>query len=221
MDPTRLMNLTGTLVTPTGTTTKDAYNDDIAATASSTVKCWVEQSAATEDTVGRRAGNRRLEAVPADRMRGHRPIGVDRRLGHLPAGRPAVDGQEPPHRPGVPRRGEGTAGPMTRVTLDPHGVNELMRSPAALALVASTAKAAARAAGNIAPNGGPAKGVAQSYKATAPHPTPTGVAATVYSTDPFAHLVEFGSVHNPAYAPLRRAALRLGLKLRLYPKGFR
>ena len=28
----------------------------------------------------------------------------------------------------------------------------------------------------------------------------------VTSTDPFAHLVEFGSINNPAYAPLRRAA---------------
>lgn len=51
MDPTRLMRLTGTLVTPTGSTSKDAYNDDVPATASTTVKCWVEQTTATEDTV--------------------------------------------------------------------------------------------------------------------------------------------------------------------------
>lgn len=110
---------------------------------------------------------------------------------------------------------------MTRVTIDYHGIDELMRSPRTLALVASTAKAAARSAGQIAPEGGPAKGVAESYRSTPPHPTPTGIAATVYSTDPFAHLVEFGSIHNPPYAPLRRAVMRLGLKLRLYPKGFR
>jgi hypothetical protein len=35
----------------------------------------------------------------------------------------------------------------------------------------------------------------------------------VYSTDPFAHLVEWGSVNNPAYAPLRRGVLAAGLRL--------
>jgi len=35
---------------------------------------------------------------------------------------------------------------------------------------------------------------------------------TVYSTDPFAHLVEWGSAHNPPYAPFRRSALSLGLR---------
>lgn len=33
----------------------------------------------------------------------------------------------------------------------------------------------------------------------------------VLSTDPFAHLVEFGSVNNPPYAPLRRAVESVGL----------
>lgn len=31
---------------------------------------------------------------------------------------------------------------------------------------------------------------------------------------PFAHLVEFGSVHNPPYAPLRRAISALGLRFK-------
>lgn len=35
----------------------------------------------------------------------------------------------------------------------------------------------------------------------------------VGSTDPFAHLVEFGSANNPPYAPLRRAVRAAGLRL--------
>lgn len=35
----------------------------------------------------------------------------------------------------------------------------------------------------------------------------------VISTDPFWHLIEFGSRNNPAYAPMRRAARAAGLRL--------
>ncbi len=34
------------------------------------------------------------------------------------------------------------------------------------------------------------------------------------SLDPFAHLVEFGSVNNPVHAPLRKAAEQVGAKVR-------
>lgn len=37
--------------------------------------------------------------------------------------------------------------------------------------------------------------------------------SVVYSDDPFGHLVEFGSVNNPAYAPLRRGAEAAGLRI--------
>jgi len=40
------------------------------------------------------------------------------------------------------------------------------------------------------------------------------------SNDDFAwHLTEFGSVNNPAYAPLRRGVRRAGLRLEEDPKG--
>lgn len=39
----------------------------------------------------------------------------------------------------------------------------------------------------------------------------------VYNADPFAHLVEYGSVRNPAYAPFRRTLRRFDGKLN--PKG--
>lgn len=38
------------------------------------------------------------------------------------------------------------------------------------------------------------------------------------STDPFWHLIEFGSANNPAYAPLRRAVQAAGLRLGETPK---
>lgn len=36
---------------------------------------------------------------------------------------------------------------------------------------------------------------------------------SVTSSDPFAHLVEFGSANNPPYAPFRRAIRGAGLRL--------
>lgn len=38
------------------------------------------------------------------------------------------------------------------------------------------------------------------------------VGTSVVSTDPFAHLVEWGSRNNPPYAPMRRGVLALGLR---------
>lgn len=45
-----------------------------------------------------------------------------------------------------------------------------------------------------------------------------GLVVPVESTDSFAHLVEFGSVNNEPYAPLRRAVRNLGLKVVEVPK---
>ncbi len=36
--------------------------------------------------------------------------------------------------------------------------------------------------------------------------------ATVVASDPFWHLVEFGSINNPPYAPLRRGVVAAGLR---------
>lgn len=43
---------------------------------------------------------------------------------------------------------------------------------------------------------------------------PNGPRLTVYSTDFAAHIVEYGSINNPAYSPFRRAAAALGLHLK-------
>lgn len=55
---------------------------------------------------------------------------------------------------------------------------------------------------------------AESIETTTVERTPRGLSTTVHSTDPDAHLVEWGSKNNPPYAPLRKAASSLGLRLR-------
>lgn len=46
------------------------------------------------------------------------------------------------------------------------------------------------------------------------HSTPFRHYWRVYSDDPFGHLVEFGSVKNPAYAPFRRVLRAAGGKVK-------
>ena len=41
----------------------------------------------------------------------------------------------------------------------------------------------------------------------------TTFGVTVGSHDPFGHMVEWGSINNPAYAPIRRGVLAAGLRL--------
>lgn len=43
----------------------------------------------------------------------------------------------------------------------------------------------------------------------------------LYNTDWFGHLVEFGSINNPAYSPMRRAARSLGFKFKAGTDGKR
>lgn len=99
------------------------------------------------------------------------------------------------------------------------GVDDLFDSSATRRMVREGAVELAEGAAELAPDGGPGKGVRETYRATQADVEPDRIVATAYTTDPFGHLVEFGSINNPAYAPLRRAALRLGLRTRLAPKG--
>lgn len=55
---------------------------------------------------------------------------------------------------------------------------------------------------------------AESIEVTSVEPISRGLSVTVHSTDPDAHLVEWGSQNNPPYAPFRKAASSLGLRLR-------
>lgn len=69
-----------------------------------------------------------------------------------------------------------------------------------------------------------AQPAAQAARMIAPKRTRRGYATTIrvqraglevrlISTDPFAHLVEWGSANNPPYAPLRRGVRAAGLRL--------
>lgn len=68
------------------------------------------------------------------------------------------------------------------------------------------------------------KGVARHVRAVAPHKTgyykrKVSVRGTrIRTLDVFWHLVEFGSVNNPAYSPLRRGVRAAGLRLVVHPR---
>ena len=54
----------------------------------------------------------------------------------------------------------------------------------------------------------------RSIRTTKAERTIDGARVTVYSADPFAHLIEWGSAKNTAYAPLRRATSGLGMRFK-------
>lgn len=64
-----------------------------------------------------------------------------------------------------------------------------------------------------------ARAIKQNAEAIAPHGSGTYADSIeaddsrVWTTDPAGHIVEFGSINNPAYAPLRRGARAAGLRL--------
>lgn len=92
------------------------------------------------------------------------------------------------------------------------GIAAVARGPWAAAQLATKAQVVARAVEQVAPER--SGHFARSIRTTLPEPTPEGMKVTVYSEDIAAHIVEYGSVNNPAYAPFRRAAGMLSLLLR-------
>lgn len=103
--------------------------------------------------------------------------------------------------------------------LDRLGVVATLNSADAKRLLEQEARRLVRSAAANAPRGAHAgQHVAKSYKSTPARSTPTGAEADVYTDDPFGHLVEWGSVNNPIYAPLRRAASQRGFRLTETPK---
>lgn len=104
-----------------------------------------------------------------------------------------------------------------RVRVRAAGIDELLDTPAAKALVTGGAKQVAESASELAPvDTGYYKRSLRSSRAVR---EPDRLVATAYTVDPFGHLVEWGSVNNPAHAPLRRGAERLGLRTRVATKG--
>lgn len=94
------------------------------------------------------------------------------------------------------------------------GVKDLANDPK---FVDGTSKTAANlvasAARQLAPPGGPARGYKGRIRTTVEVDAKGRIFGRVHADDIAAHIVEWGSVNNPAYAPLRRAAEQLGLKL--------
>lgn len=106
-----------------------------------------------------------------------------------------------------------------KVTTDRDAADRLLNEPGVDPLVTGGAAAVARNARRIAPKGGPGPGLAESYKSTAAEETVRGVEATAYTDDFAGHLAEWGSINNPAYAPLRRGGEMAGFRFRPAPKG--
>lgn len=104
-----------------------------------------------------------------------------------------------------------------RVTISDAGVDDLLDTPKVKRLAESNARAVARAAGELAPRR--TGRLARSYRATKAEVTSTGVSARAYTAVPYGHLVEWGTAAQAPKAPLRRAAQRVGLRLRITPKG--
>lgn len=100
-----------------------------------------------------------------------------------------------------------------RMRKQPGGVDALVSTPAALALVTEGAKSIADNAAAVAPVG--TGHLRESYKSTPGRRIPTGVQATAYTDDIAGHMAEWGSVNNPAYAPLRRGAARAGFETKM------
>lgn len=87
-------------------------------------------------------------------------------------------------------------------------VAELKADPRYKRTLTQAASESARMARALAPDGGPHLG----YRETVRSGERDGK-VVVESTDPFAHIVEWGSRNNPAYAPLRRGVRAAGLDL--------
>lgn len=85
-------------------------------------------------------------------------------------------------------------------------VSELKRSPEIQAVLDQAAESVKSAAERETPIGA-TEDTIHAYKITR-----TATSRSVGNTDPFFHLTEYGSVNNPAYAPLRRGVHAAGLR---------
>lgn len=101
-----------------------------------------------------------------------------------------------------------------KFNLNERGVTELIQSPKVGRFLEVEADKVVHEVERQAGRFSRTRHFARSIRKTRPRRTITGQRITIFSTDPFAHIVEYGSVHNPAYAPFRKAASALGLRLR-------
>jgi hypothetical protein len=91
---------------------------------------------------------------------------------------------------------------------NPHLIEEIRKMPGYHASAVSAGKAIQAAAEALSPP----RIMRRSPRAFVTEATPDG--ARVTNTDYGAHIAEYGSVNNPAYAPLRRGTQAAGFELR-------
>lgn len=95
--------------------------------------------------------------------------------------------------------------------VNPDGLHELLTGPGAAKHLTDTAKALADEAERLTPVGSSNRHAAETLTSTGAEIENGELVARAGSTYPFWHLIEFGSVNNPPYRPLTRAAENLGL----------
>lgn len=99
------------------------------------------------------------------------------------------------------------------VIMFPNSVDELLSSDDALALCAAVAEAGAQQGKENTPQG--ETGFEKKAVVSGGEQIIDGIASAQFgSVSQTWHITEFGSVHNPAYRPLTRAAQSLGIEFR-------
>lgn len=101
-----------------------------------------------------------------------------------------------------------------KFTLNEHGVEEVIKSNDVSRFLEHAAGQVADAVENQAERFQQTRHFAGSIESHHPEATARGQRVTVDSSDFAAHIIEFGSSNNPPYAPFRKAASALGLRLR-------
>lgn len=102
---------------------------------------------------------------------------------------------------------------MARFLANRLGMAELGREIAGSSAMRKAGEAVAAAARNAAPDGGPRRGYRESIRVEQ-----DADSVTVGTTDIAGHIIEFGSIKNVPYAPLRRGVRAVGLRLDETPK---
>lgn len=101
-----------------------------------------------------------------------------------------------------------------RFTLRQQGVHEVLRGQKVEAYLRTVGETVQETIESQASSFAHTRHFAESIEKTPVKSGNDGPTMTVYSTDWFAHGIEYGSVNNVAYAPFRRACAALGLRLK-------
>jgi Bacteriophage HK97-gp10, putative tail-component len=101
------------------------------------------------------------------------------------------------------------------VEISPGGVLAVLQEPQALKALQKVGQTVVTEARRTAPRGAhPGRHFADTIYAGLPDTNSDGAEIEIFTTDPFWHLIEFGSAHNPPYRPLTRAVVELGLEFK-------